>query len=299
MTSTLLRLYSHFTLKDEAPSGDILLFANIFNTGIGNLVWLYPVMKSLEPLGLTVVCEHDEMSRLLSYNLPMTDVVKFRNIPNKRYGASVNNFLTQTNKNARKIISLRINSRIGHIWEDRKKYSWLFNYGVKTNNSIQEFESNRRLLKPFGVKDLGFQNIELPPTSKKFNKFDVLIQPHTSNESKRDFLHYFDIIKKLDCRVGLIGSKKEFDYCESLCFKTKATNLCGMSLIDTAHLMKRSIVVGNDGGLVKLAYSIGSPVIQIIQDGSEYTDRSWIKGSTMISPTQDAVLERINNLLTI
>lgn len=69
-----------------------------------------------------------------------------------------------------------------------------------------------------------------------------------------------------------------------------------MSLIDTAHLMKKSIVVGNDGGLVKLAYSIGSPVIQIIQKGSEYTDRSWIKGSTMIDPTADDIIKRISNL---
>lgn len=302
MISSLLKLYARQVLHDIAPRENVLLFANIHNTGIGNLVWLYQTMKALEPIGLTVVCEHEEMSKILQYNLPTARVVRFKNIPNIKYGTSVNNFLTQTTQNIRQIISLRINCRIGHSYINRLKYASFFTYRLPMNNYFREGSANVMLLQPFIDKRLipdiiPELKLELPPERYKHNKFDVLIQPCTSNETKRNFLHYFEVIKKLKCKVGLIGSAKELDYCESLAFKTKATNLCGMSLIDTAHLMKKAVVVGNDGGLVKLAYAIGAPVLQIDLPGSEYVNRSWIPGSTIMNPEPETVVYIINKLL--
>lgn len=299
MIAPLLKLYGNFVL-DNYPiqlqnKENILLFANINNTGIGNLVWLYPVMKALDRKGLVVVCDHPEMQRILQYNLTFGLVCAFNHIPDRKYGVSVSNFLTQTKQNVEKIIDLRIPCRIGHVGIV-EKYRWLFNYTVTTAPNIQERESNARLLHALDLEPAPL-HIDLPPAPMTRKKYDLLIQVNTSNEPIRNYAHYEKVINALDCRIGLIGSKKESADCARLANKTKAVNLSGLSLIETAHLMKRAVVVGNDGGLVKLAYATGAPVIQIVKRSSEYLNRSWIKGSTLMDPEPEVVVELIKRRL--
>lgn len=299
MNSILLKAYGNFVL-DNHPiqlqnKEDILLFANIRNTGIGNLVWLYPVMKALDRKGLVVVCDHEEMRRILQYNLPSSTVCAFKDIPKRKYSISINNFLTQTKENVKKIIDLRIPCRIGHTGIVGK-YSWLFNYRTLTHNFVQEMQSNNFLLRHLEISPAKLF-IELPPTKLEEKKFDVLLQVRTSNEPERGYERYEELINLLDCRVGLIGSDRERPFASILAIHTRAVNICGMSLIETANLMRRCIVVGNDGGLVKLAHATGAKVIQIIKGDSPYTQRSWIENSTMIDPSPMDVAKKINELM--
>lgn len=297
MISRILKFYSELVLDSIYTDNEILFFANIRNLGIGNLVWMYPAMKAFERSRLTVVCEDSEMREILNINIPTANFVSFDKIPTRiKYGVSINNFLTQTRQNVMKIISLRIPCRVGHTFEG-DKYSWLFNYQIPMDDAVGEALSNSNLLKPFALEPAPLK-LKVPFSSNKYSHFDVLIQPHTSNEPKRNYADYKSVIEQLDCRVGLIGSAKEWGYCEEISYATKATNLCGMSLIDTANLMKGAVVVGNDGGLVKLAYAIGAPVIQIVKRDSEYFHRSWIVGNTLIDPNPFEVVREISKRLS-
>jgi ADP-heptose:LPS heptosyltransferase len=292
--SGLLKIYCKYTLPTTNEIGEnILIFADM---GIGNLIWFYPFIKSIESLNITVAINNKEVSELIKFNIPNAEVVTYSNIPNKKYDVVVANFLCQTNIEVYEIIKRKIPCRIGHAGVERMKYAWLFNYSYKMDNSRQETISNLELLIPFKMEKK-YGHLKLPEREIT-DSYDILIQPHSSYETRKDWKGYKELVTRLkNYNIAFVGSKNEREFISENF--PDATNLAGKyDLIGTAHIIKNSkLIIGNDSGLVKVADGLGCKSIQIFYWWSEYIVLAkTYNGINLIEPTIDEVINQVETL---
>jgi hypothetical protein len=298
--SQLLRLKAGLLLKEGEPGPPVLVFTSTRpgNLALGNLIAMLPMMKAIDRRPNTyntIVCSDKELIWLLYYNLPYTEIRYFVNALNYSYGTSISNFLCQDKDTVKKIIELRIPCRIGHVGLN-DKYKWLYTHVRRAGDDIPEEFMNNQLVDPLGLCPQPYQLI-LPPIDITVPKYDILIQAHSSGNPAKDYPYYAEVIKllKKDYKVGLIGSDAEREYCEQF----KAKNLCGLySLIETFHLINGAeLVLGNDGGLLKVSDNLGIPSVQIFRKWSPVKIRCAIKQTNLIDPQPIEVVNIIKSKL--
>ncbi|MFH1541216.1 MAG: glycosyltransferase family 9 protein [Elusimicrobiota bacterium] len=74
------------------------------------------------------------------------------------------------------------------------------------------------------------------------------------------------ILEKRDCEVLIFGGKNNFQYCEDIKIQIglKAKNLCGLSLQETANVLKKcKYLITNDTGLMHIADALKVRTISI------------------------------------
>jgi hypothetical protein len=268
------------------------------NMGIGNLMWFLPTLKIIgQSTKLDVVYDNAGLKELIEYNINCR-VIPFKDIRNLNYKTSINNFLCQRTEEVKKIIELRIPNRIGHIWNERLKYSWLFNIPCPTDELKHEMLSNLCL---WNAESSDFI-LELPPISNIMPEYDILFQVHSFNEPGKDYPYYAEVIKLLDKKysIAFVGSKEEFSEADKIAAGHSHSNYCGkLTFLETLHLIKNSrLIVGNDGGLLKCANMMASPAIQIFRATSSVIERCKIlRGTNLIEPSGMDVINSINEIL--
>jgi ADP-heptose:LPS heptosyltransferase len=285
---SVLKVYCKFVLPTSNLIGNnVLIFADM---GIGNLVWYYPFLKSIESFDLTIASNNSEIIELLKFNIPTANVLKYNEIPDKKYDVVVANFLCQKNLEVYEIIKRKIPCRIGHAFARRLKYAWLFNHSFDMDLDRHETVSNLDLLIPFNVNK-NYSFIKLPER-EIHDSYDIVIQPHSSFAAIKDWQGYVELYKHLnDYKIAFVGSKKEKEFIST--FFPKAINLAGKyDLIGTTHIIKNSkLTVGNDGGLTKITDGIGGKAIQIFRWWSDsYVIAKVLNGINLIEPSVEEVL---------
>jgi hypothetical protein len=292
--SFILHQYSKLVMPDKIDERT-LAFANM---GIGNIMWFLPTLKIIGcSTKLDVVCDKPGLKDLLEYNINCS-VISFNQIKDIGYKTSVNNFLCQSTEEVKKIISLRIPNRIGHVWKERLKYSWLFNIPYPTDDSVHEMTSNLNLWNSSPYEFV----LELPATEKVLPKYDILFQVHSFNEPEKDYPNYSEVINLLDksYSIAFIGGKEEWGEANKLASKYHLSNYCGkLTFIEALHLIKNSrMIIGNDGGLLKCADMMAAPAIQIFRYWSKIFERVRIlRGSNLIEPKPVEVIKSIKEIL--
>ena len=280
-------------LPNGVPQPPVLVFTSTQgdNLALGNLIWMLPLLKALEPFVL--VLDNDELKDLLHYNFKC-DIYAIKDLPDFKWNTSINNFLCQTTQFTKKIIELRVPCRIGTV-EGDDKYGWLFNYPVGICKNAHEGTLNNTLAIEFGVSPKPY-TLQLPSTNAKIPKYDILIQAHCGGNPSKDWGRYSELIEPLKkYKIGLIGNDAEREYADKL----NADNLCGVySLVETGHIIKKArLVIGNDSGLLKLSDNLGTPSIQIFKKDSTYIERGWISGENLIEPTVSDVVKLVRRML--
>jgi ADP-heptose:LPS heptosyltransferase len=285
--SLALRIYCYFVLPGGSDDfGNILVFMDM---GIGNAVWMIPVLRNIP--NLYIDCPNPELRELLKANVNFKEYDQ-----NIEYTHCIANFLVQRNQEIYKIIKHRIPNRIGH--DCRRKYRWMFNTHVKFDPMQHEKDCNGDLW----YSGLGYgDTIQLPKSDKKYDRYDVLIQAHSSNDPKKDYPYYRTVIQLLPGKkIGMIGSKNEYDKANEIIAGLPVDNLCGKyTLIETCHLMTNArVVLGNDGGLTKIADQMGINTIQIFRYWTDSFNRaSVIHGVNLLEPTVYTVVSSIKKIL--
>jgi ADP-heptose:LPS heptosyltransferase len=285
LKSLLLRIFCFFYLpKENGKEGNTLVFMDM---GIGNAVWMIPTLRGLK--NLYIDCPNKELREILHENIDFKDYDE-----NETYTHCIANFLVQRNQEIYKIIKHRIPNRIGH--DSRKKYRWVFNTLIDFSGQVHELHSNENLT---GILDIC--GIKLPKSGKKYKHYDILIQAHSSFDSRKNYPHYRELIKKLKgYKIGMIGSKREFDTVQWIVEGLGVDNLCGKyTLAETCRLMSYAkLVIGNDGGLVKLADQIGVDTIQVFRHWTDsFARASVLYGTNLIEPTIEELWETLENII--
>ncbi len=305
LNSQLLRLKAGLLLKDGEPKPPVLVFTSTRkgNLALGNLIQMLPMLKAVDLKCVssiaTFVCDSTELEYLLWFNFKNSIIINLESLPHWEYNTSISNFLCQDKETVKKIIELRIPCRIGHLWEGRSKYRWLYTHVRLANEDIPEEYANNQLVDPFGLCPQPYQ-LRLPPVDIKLPKYDILFQVHSSGNPAKDYPRYGEVINilKKEYKIGLIGSDAEREYSEKFADK-KVENLCGLySLTESFHLLNSAeLVVGNDSGLLKVSDNLGIPSIQIFRQWSPCTIRCAIKQTNLIDPSPKALTTIIRNRL--
>ncbi len=300
INSQLLRIYAACALIGRKPEPPIIVFTSTKegNLALGNLIPMLPMLKALENFRTFVVCGDKELQDLIYYNFPTMYLSSFEELPRVFIKTSISNFLCQNRETAKKIIDLRIPCRIGHIGLNNK-YKWLYTHVRNSNNETPEEFMNNQLVDPLGLCPQPYQ-LRLPPIDIAVPKYDILIQTHSSGNPEKNYPHYAEVIKllKKDYKIGLIGNDAEREYSEKFADK-KVKNLCGLySLTETFHLINGAeLVIGNDGGLLKVSDNLGVPSIQIFRQWSPVKIRCAIKQTNLVDPNPKEVVRIIRNRL--
>lgn len=302
--SRFLRAFCSLKMPTSNKTGEnILIFAN---GGIGNIIYIYPLMKSLEKLHPHILCPNGEVLEILASNLngcslAVSPHTKLDFVPD----TVVSNFLAQRNEEVRQIIDARIPCRIGHNWKGSAKYGWLFNLSFVIDDDKHEIDSNLDLIKPFAAEPAKeYFPISLPRRNVN-EKFDILIAPHSSNDPRKDWGHYPDLLGRLTrYKIAAIGSPREHDTISAIVGNkpgVEVENLAGKyDLSQTAHLIKNSrLLISNDSGLAKIAEALATPHIQIFRWWTRVFVRCRTSnGINLIEPTVDQVYDQIEALMS-
>jgi hypothetical protein len=272
--SNALRLYAKCILRNGEPEYPVLVFTCTRGNSLalGNLAWMFPMFEALHKKGcLTIVCDNEELKELIKYNFPLAGVDALG----------------------------EINCRIGHLWNHKGKYSWLYTHVRNADENTPEEYMNNQMLDPLRLNPQPYR-IKLPAKDKLIPKYDILIQAHSVNDPNKDWGKYRRVIETLhrEYKIGLIGSGTEREYSEQ--FRAyNVDNFCGKySLIETMHLVNNArLVIGNDGGLLKVSDNLGVPSIQIFKKWSPVKIRAAIKGINLTEPAVNDVINIIRKIL--
>jgi ADP-heptose:LPS heptosyltransferase len=165
------------------------------------------------------------------------------------------------------------------------------------DNSRRETFLNLDFLTPFKLEK-NYDYIKLPERGMT-DSYDILIQPHSSFESRKDWEGFTELYSRLkNYKVAFVGSRNEREFIST--YFPDAVNLAGKyDLVGTASIIKNSkLIVGNDGGLVKVADGLGCKSIQIFYWWSEHIVLAkTFNGINLIQPTVDEVYSYIENSL--
>jgi len=124
-------------------------------------------------------------------------------------------------------------------------------------------------------------------SNKKIISIHTLSKSELKNWPKEKFKEFlFELLKKYDLFILLLGSKKEREYNEEirLINKNKIYNLCGkFSLRETGAILKISdLFIGNDSGLAHYASSVGTPTISLFGSTNPNQARPLGQGKSIV-----------------
>jgi len=291
----VLKQYGRFIL----PEGRIDLEKPVLvpvNMGIGDTVFLMPMLHALSlNTQLVIACPKKDVNEILSINIPKAILIDQITGKKNYYGTVICNFLSKWTPIIHKLLSLRIPTRIGHINSRDEKYAWFFNHHVKYEKWQHYTEWNNALLQPLHIEPI----VEFTLRSAPINvpAYDILISPCSSFDPKKEWPYYEGLIRQLgDFKVGIIGNLKE----RPGCYFDNTENLAGQfSLLQTYQMLKHAkLVIGNCGGMVKIADMLGTKCIQIFREFDDSFPQAKISGINLIEPdihgVQSAVIQQLS-----
>lgn len=288
--------------KDEIDIGGIKKVCVFATSGIGNLIMLVPMLRSLKnaDVKVTVVVVSEAAAEIIQGSQIADEVVVYNKYPKRSLFKKLRDewydlTIAATHlgyMRAKEAFRTGARNRIGfrYPYRDRSNLGFFLTHPLKFEPNIHEVEQNFQLLQPLGIEmpanlDLG---LSLPVEDLKFaddflssfgvNEGALVIGFHTGSDTepnyrswqKEKFAQLGDkLASEYKAKILIVGGKAEERTVDGIIrlmsHEQKPISAVGKTtLTQTAALIKRcQLFVSNDSGPMHLAAAVKTPTIGI------------------------------------